>query len=86
MGKSESKITVQGQISIPADVRKKLGVGPGSVIEWEEKEGMMIVRKAGRHSSLDVHRALFRNETGPRPLVDVKAGVGKYIRRKHARG
>ncbi|MFO0216018.1 MAG: AbrB/MazE/SpoVT family DNA-binding domain-containing protein, partial [Burkholderiales bacterium] len=29
MAIAQSKITTQGQISIPAEVRKKLGVGPG---------------------------------------------------------
>jgi AbrB family looped-hinge helix DNA binding protein len=31
---AESRVTAQGQISIPAEVRRRLGVGPGSVIEW----------------------------------------------------
>lgn len=28
---ARSKVTAQGQISVPAEVRRKLGVGPGSV-------------------------------------------------------
>jgi AbrB family looped-hinge helix DNA binding protein len=86
MANVQSKVTSQGQISIPAEVRKKLGVGPGSVLEWEEREGAMIVRKAGRYSSLDVHQVLFGAEPGPKPHVDVKEAIRKYIRRKHARG
>jgi AbrB family looped-hinge helix DNA binding protein len=31
---AKSKVTAQGQISVPAEVRKKLGIGPGSTLEW----------------------------------------------------
>jgi bifunctional DNA-binding transcriptional regulator/antitoxin component of YhaV-PrlF toxin-antitoxin module len=27
---------LQGQISVPVEIRRKLGVGPGSVLEWEQ--------------------------------------------------
>ncbi|PYP88846.1 MAG: hypothetical protein DMF61_05625 [Blastocatellia bacterium AA13] len=32
---AQSKLTAQGQISVPAEVRRKLGLGPGSVLEWD---------------------------------------------------
>src|SRR5580692_5638103 len=39
MAIARSKVTAQGQISVPMDVRRKLGVGPGSVLEWDEDGG-----------------------------------------------
>ncbi|MGN6730352.1 MAG: AbrB/MazE/SpoVT family DNA-binding domain-containing protein, partial [Candidatus Binatia bacterium] len=36
MALAQSKVTAQGQISVPAEVRRKLGIGPGSVLEWDE--------------------------------------------------
>ena len=54
-----SKVTAQGQISVPAEVRKKLGVGPGSILEWDERNDEVVVRRAGRHTSAEVHEALF---------------------------
>ena len=33
---------------MPAEVRKKLGVGPGSVLEWDEQNDEVVVRRAGR--------------------------------------
>ncbi|MGB6603409.1 MAG: AbrB/MazE/SpoVT family DNA-binding domain-containing protein, partial [Steroidobacteraceae bacterium] len=56
---AKSKLTAQGQISVPAEVRKKLGVGPGSVLEWDEQDDKVVVRRSGRYASEDVHRALF---------------------------
>ena len=83
---AHSKLTAQGQISVPADIRKKLGVGPGSILEWEEKNDEVIVRRAGRHTSEDVHAALF-SDGSPKGKVaaSVKQGIRKLIRRKHAR-
>jgi len=48
---AHSKVTAQGQISVPSEVRKKLGVGPGSVLEWDEKDDVVVVRRAGRYTS-----------------------------------
>ena len=50
MALAHSKVTAQGQISVPVDVRRKLGIGPGSILEWEEEGGKMVVRRAGRFS------------------------------------
>jgi antitoxin PrlF len=87
MALARSKLTAQGQISVPAEVRRKLGVGPGSVIEWDEEDGRIIVRRSGRYTSEDIHRVLFPN--GPpkrRSLKELKEGIRKYIRQQHARG
>ncbi len=86
MALAHSKLTAQGQISVPAEVRKKLGVGPGSVLEWHEKNDEVIVRKAGRGTSLDIHKALFPHGLpSGRKAASVKEGIKEYIRRKHAR-
>jgi AbrB family looped-hinge helix DNA binding protein len=85
MSIAQSKVTAQGQISIPAEVRKKLGVGPGSVLEWDQQDDQFVIRRAGKFSSTDVHDAIFpHEERRPRP-VDVKEGIRKYIRKRHAR-
>jgi antitoxin PrlF len=84
MAIAQSKVTAQGQISVPAKIRKKLGIGPGSVLEWYEHEGGVVVRRVGRFSSEDVHNALFAKEGTKRP-ADVKDAIQKYIRKRHAR-
>lgn len=86
MAIAHSKVTAQGQISVPAQVRKKLGVGPGSVLEWDEEGDRIVVRRAGRYSSDEVHRALFPRNVVREKSIDVKAGIRKYIRKRHARG
>ena len=86
MALAQSRLTAQGQISVPSEIRRKLGVGPGSILEWDEKDDEVIVRRAGRHTSVDVHEALFPDGSPKRKAsVSVKEGIRKYIRQKHAR-
>lgn len=84
MALAHSKLTAQGQVSVPAKVRQRLGVGPGSVLEWEEDGDRVVVRKAGRYSSEDIHRALFSTPPRRRTLEDMKTGLQQHIRRRHA--
>jgi antitoxin PrlF len=85
MSLAKSKLTAQGQISVPAEVRKKLGIGPGSVLEWEEQGDQVVVRRAGRYSSEDVHHALFAHKRASTPPLDVKNAIRTYMRKRHAR-
>jgi AbrB family looped-hinge helix DNA binding protein len=87
MAIARSRVTAQGQISIPSDVRQKLGVGPGSVLEWDEEGSNIVVRRAGRFSSADIHGVLFGGKTPqPRSPDEMKEGIRRYVRRRHARG
>lgn len=86
MAIARSKITAQGQISVPAEVRKQLGVGPGSLIEWDKIDDQVVVRRVGRYTFKDIHAALFPDgPPKPRTLEELKEGIRKHIRKKHAR-
>lgn len=86
MALAHSKLTAQGQISVPAEVRRKLGVGPGGVLEWDEEDGRIVVRRAGRYTFEDLHKALFpRGAPRRRSIEELKKGVARYIEGRHAR-
>jgi antitoxin PrlF len=85
MSLPQSKVTSQGQISVPAEVRRKLGIGPGSVLEWDEEGDRVIVRKAGLYSSEDIHRAVFSRVPRKRSVDDLKEGIAERMRKKYAR-
>jgi hypothetical protein len=62
-------------------------VGPGSVLEWDEAGDTVVVRKAGRFTSEEIHRALFHGVPPKRRSpAEVKAGIRRYIKKRHARG
>jgi len=86
MALARSRLTAQGQISVPAEVRRKLGLAPGSVLEWNEEDGKIVVRKSGKYDWDDIHKALFPD--GPPPPLSVEGmdeAIRRYIRKKHAR-
>lgn len=85
MALAHSKLTAQGQISVPAKIRRKLGIGPGSVLEWDDDGERIVVRRAGRYSSEDVHRSVFPTAPKARTLADLKDGVRQHIRKRRAR-
>jgi AbrB family looped-hinge helix DNA binding protein len=83
---ARSKLTAQGQISVPVEVRRRLGVGPGSVLEWNEEGQKIVVRRSARYSSQDIHRAVFSGPAPlPRTLGELKQGIRRYVRKRHAR-
>ena len=88
MAIAQSKLTVQGQISVPVQIRRKLGVGPGSVLEWDEANGNVVVRRSSRYSSEEIHRALFpaaRKLSEARTLAELKEGIRREMKRRHAK-
>ena len=86
MALAHSRLTAQGQISVPAEVRRKLGVDPGALLEWEEEGDNIVVRRAGRYGFADIHRALFGRKRPKRhTLKELKDGIRRDVRRRHAR-
>lgn len=86
MALAHSKLTAQGQISVPAEVRRRLGVGPGSILEWEQEGEKIVVRRSGRYSSADIHKTLFpKGAPRSRSLDELKAGIKRHIGSRHAR-
>jgi AbrB family looped-hinge helix DNA binding protein len=86
MALAHSKVTAQGQISVPAEVRRRLGVGPGSVLEWDEVGEQIVVRRSARYTSEDIHRAVFpEGRPRRRSVADLKQGIRRHARERHAR-
>lgn len=88
MIKAQTKLTSQGQVSVPAAVRHALGLTPGATIEWTQEGDSIIVRRAVRSSTREVHEALFANEgpgTPAKTLAELKQGIRQNMQRRHAR-
>ena len=89
MQKSLTKLSTQGQVSVPAAVRQHLHLIPGSILVWSQDGDRIVVERATRHSTIEVHEALFP-EGSPvgapaTSLVDLKQGIREQMRRRHAR-
>jgi AbrB family looped-hinge helix DNA binding protein len=82
---ARSKVTAEGQISVPAVIQKKLGVTPGSTLEWDEEGDKIVVRRAGKYSSEDIHKAIFKRPPKRRTLKELKEGLAQAIAEHYAR-
>ena len=80
-----SRLTAQGQVSIPKEVRRRLGIRPGAILEWEEDGEKIVVRRAGRYAPEDIHRALFEEPPAPKTLEELKQGISQSVKTRHAR-
>ena len=91
MQKLQTKLTSQGQVSVPAAVRSFLHLMPGSVMVWSQEGDRIVVERAKRHSTAEVHQALFADSTGgapstgaPKTLAELKQGIRQRMQRRHA--
>jgi AbrB family looped-hinge helix DNA binding protein len=86
MALARSRLTAQGQISIPAEVRRRLGLTPGSVLEWDAEGDRVFVRRVGKYTWEDIRKAIFPD--GPprrRSIKEMDEGIAEYMRQKYAR-
>ena len=86
MQKVQTKLTSQGQVSVPAAVRKFLHLIPGSALVWAQEGDRIVVERAKRHATAEVHQALFAEAT-PAPaktLAELEQGTRQRVQRRHA--
>lgn len=83
---AQSRLTSQGQVSVPGEVRRRLGLAPGSILEWEADGNQVVVSRGHRYSSVDLHSKLFPE--GPpeaQSLAELKDGLRRDVAKRHAR-
>jgi AbrB family looped-hinge helix DNA binding protein len=88
MQKVQTKLTSQGQVSVPAAVRSFLHLAPGSVLVWSQDGERIVIERAKRHTTAEVHQALFTDQAsthGPvKGLDELKQGIRQRMQRRHA--
>ncbi|MDI9335390.1 MAG: AbrB/MazE/SpoVT family DNA-binding domain-containing protein [Cytophagales bacterium] len=68
----QSKLTSQGQVSIPAAVRSALGVKPGATIRWTVDGQSVSVSREKKYTFEDIHKVLFPNGYAGKPKTDAE--------------
>jgi AbrB family looped-hinge helix DNA binding protein len=84
----QTKLTSQGQVSVPAAVRSFLHLMPGSVLVWSQDGDRIVVERAKQHSTVEVHQALFASGTAvgvpAKTLNELKQGIRQRMQRRYA--
>ena len=82
-----AKITVRGQITIPVEIRKKLGVRDGDKVVFLEENGRIVMENSVRIALKEVQDA-FRGEAkrvGLKDERDVVSMIKKVRKEKRGR-
>lgn len=87
----QTKLSSQGKVSVPAAIRQCLNLTPGAVLVWSEEGGRVTVQRAVRHSTDEVHDALFgcdapAGETKAKTRTEMQQGIRQHLRQRHALG
>lgn len=74
---SITKITSKGQITLPREIRKQLGVGPGDKVEFKELNGKFVVEKKIEYSPFDKYVGYLKKKRGQEPDVIIEELRGR---------
>ncbi len=85
MRSASSRVTSQNQISIPAEVRRRFGIVPGTELVGEEEEGRLVVHPK-RFTVADLRAFCARRGLKAMTPAAVRKARDRAIRAKHGRG
>ena len=75
--KEQAKITSKGQVTIPKEVRDRLGVGPGDRLEFvADRAGYRVCKRAGP-SPFEKYVGFLKELAGADPDALVEAARGR---------
>ncbi|MBI2762944.1 MAG: AbrB/MazE/SpoVT family DNA-binding domain-containing protein [Chloroflexi bacterium] len=49
----KATVSEKGQVTIPKPLRRRLGIRPGSILEFDAEEGRLVARKASEQNPVD---------------------------------
>lgn len=64
---AKTKITTKGQVTVPKDVRDRLGLRPGDELEFIEERGVFRLRKRLPPTPLRKYRGFLKDLAGTDP-------------------
>ena len=73
----EATVTSKGQVTIPADIRKAMGLFPGERVIFTQLDDGTIVFRAKRRSILQLKGLLKHARTGKRPIPVRDMNIGR---------
>lgn len=59
-----TKVTSKGQITIPKEIRRRMGVGPGDKVEFKEAEGKFVLAKRVERSPFEQYIGYLKKKRG----------------------
>ncbi|WP_028937585.1 AbrB/MazE/SpoVT family DNA-binding domain-containing protein [Pseudonocardia spinosispora] len=67
-------VSEKGQVTIPKQLRQRLGIEPGEVLDFDEVEGRLVARKVRRRDPVDDVYGILSTDRGTDDLIDELRG------------
>ncbi len=65
----KAKVTSKGQFTVPIEIRKKMGIKPGSYLELKETPMGYVIQKPVEEECLKKYIGILKNETDSNEVV-----------------
>lgn len=65
-----SKVTIKGQVTIPNNVRQRLGIKPGDEIEFVQNDDDIVLRKKFNKSPFDKYVGHLKDGRSSNEIID----------------
>lgn len=71
-----AKVTSKGQLTIPKEIRERLGLSTGDEVEFREKREGVLMRKRAKRSPFDRYVGYLKKKRGQRSdeIIEVLRG------------
>lgn len=77
-------LTSKGQITLPKEIRDRLGLDAGSMLDFQVLPDNTITARAVKPDARRVRGLLKSPHAGPQTVEQMDAGIAKHLREKHA--
>ena len=71
-----ARVSEKGQVTIPKQLRERLGIRPGEVLDFEEEGGRLIARKTDSQDPVDALYGMLALPARPDALLEELRGPG----------
>jgi AbrB family looped-hinge helix DNA binding protein len=82
MATDQSRVTAQNQTSVPAAVRRRLGIGPGSELRWTI-QGDAVLVSAKKPTLREIHQITSRRPVKHATAAQIRKGIVAGASRGH---
>ena len=79
-------LTSKGQITLPKEIRDRLGLDAGSVLDFQVLPDNTIAARAVKPDARRIRGLLKSPHAGPLTVEQMDAGIAKHLQGKHAPG
>jgi AbrB family looped-hinge helix DNA binding protein len=73
----KTRVSEKGQVTIPKGLRDRLGIRPGTDLDWQEQQGHLVATKVSARDPVDAAYGVLKlNRPTDELLAELRGGEG----------